>query len=145
MASKKWEKEQLLIGRIQAAQRALEETKAVKAYRDFKRLPIEQQGRLRGEWDAYYRAVKETPFYALLQQQIAAARKRDWKKLAELADEVKKMAEAGDCIVLEKPAFHDPDGLEKHPNVVTWIKNDKRIKELFHITSKELTVDDIFS
>lgn len=144
MASKKWEETQIKIASIEKSQRALELTQSVIAYKEFKNLSIDEQKRLRAVWDAYYAAVRQTPFHELQKEQLAAARKRDWKRVTELGREVKKMREAGDCVILEKPKGFDPNMLERDGNVVCYLKNEKRIKELYHI-KPDLTVDDIFS
>lgn len=71
-------------------------------------LPDEQKKEIQEKWDKYYEDVKETPIYALFQEQREAARKNNYTRVKELAAESREMRKNGDHITLEKPKATDP-------------------------------------
>lgn len=91
--------------------------------------PDEKQ-KIRAEWDQYYKDVQETPIYLLFQEQRAASRKGDIKRVKDLADQARQMRENGDINTLPKPKSIDPFEFEHSAFVVSYHRIKNKIAEL---------------
>lgn len=101
----------------------------ISEWESFIKLTHPEQMKIWADWEKYYQDVKETPSYALFQEQRAAEAKKDWARVKDLAEQAKEMRKNGDHITLKKPSTVDP--WEYNYGVVKFYKDcEKAIEEM---------------
>lgn len=122
---------------INTSGRNAEARNLITAWKTFSLKPYEEQQRMLLVWGKYYADVKQTPIYALVQEQKEALSRRDLSRVRELAQQSTRMQKNGHHAVLTKPVGIDPWEFN-HGAVIAYVDLGKRIKEL----EKELSFND---
>lgn len=89
----------------------------IKAWKEYCNLSYKEQTERKRAWSDYYENVKETPIYALFQEQKKAMASGNILRVKDLAKQARLMRINGDTETLTKPKFMDPDEFDRG-----WVK-----------------------
>ena len=121
--------------------------KVLEAWFRWNRLSHDEQVKILNEWTKYYEEVKETPMYALFQEQRKAAKENNWGRVRELADQAREMRKNGDDITLTKPTSIDPWDFNHNMDIKAYNELDEKLKKLTHYSDVKQDADlkEVFS
>ena len=80
----------------------------IASWKEFLKLSAIEQTQRKQEWEDYYRKVKQSPMYTLFQEQKAAAKEKNWKRVRALAGQAKQMREQGGERTIPMPQHPHP-------------------------------------
>lgn len=108
----------------------------IKNWKEFIKLHPKVQDNVRMQWKNYYNSVYESPIYALYSEQRIAARKNDWGRVKELADQARQMRENGHHISLTKPIGIDPWEYD-----YGWVKAYKDVEQAIQELNEDMNIE----